>query len=48
MYQFADPALESRSAGQKFMIRIGPDNAASIKAKLRALRERIASQPPPA
>ncbi len=48
MYQFADPALESRSAGQKFLIRIGPDNAARVKTQLRALRERLASQPPPA
>ena len=48
MYRFADPALESLSAGQKFLIRIGPDNARRIKAMLRALRERIAAQPPPA
>ena len=48
LYQFADPALESLSAGQKFLIRMGPDNAARVKAQLRALRERIASQPPPA
>ena len=48
MYQFADPALESRSAGQKFLVRMGPDNAARVKAQLRALRERLASSPPPA
>jgi len=48
MYQFADPALESRSAGQKFLVRMGPENAARVKAKLRALRERIAGQAPPA
>jgi len=48
MFQFADPALESRSAGQKFLLRMGPDNAARIKDKLRGLRARIASQPPPA
>jgi hypothetical protein len=48
MYQFADPALESRSAGQKFLVRMGPDNAARVKAQLRALRERLASRPPPA
>jgi hypothetical protein len=38
MYQFADPALESLSAGQKMMIRMGPDNAYIVKAKLRELR----------
>lgn len=48
MFQFADPALESRSAGQKFLLRMGPDNAARIKDRLRALRSRIASQPPQA
>jgi len=48
MFQFADPALESRSAGQKLLLRMGPDNAARIKDKLRELRSRIASQPPQA
>jgi len=48
MFQFADPALESLSAGQKFLIRLGPENSARVKAQLRALRERIASRPPPA
>lgn len=37
-YAYADPALESLSAGQKLMIRMGPDNEARLKAKLRALR----------
>lgn len=40
-YQFADPELEALSAGQKLMIRIGPDNAARIKARLRELRARL-------
>jgi len=48
MFQFADPLLESRSAGQKFLLRMGPDNAARIKDRLRTLRARIAAQPPPA
>ena len=42
MYKFADPKLESLSAGQKAMLRIGRDNAAAVKAKLRALRAEIA------
>lgn len=48
MYQFADPALESRSAGQKFLVRMGPENAVRVKTQLRALRERITRQAPPA
>lgn len=46
MYEFADPQLEARSAGQKLMLRIGPDHAARVKAKLRELRSRIASRAP--
>jgi hypothetical protein len=44
MYQFADPNLEALSTGQKLMIRIGPDNAAIVKAKLRELRADVASR----
>jgi hypothetical protein len=43
-YQFADPSLEERSAGQKLMIRLGPQNAAIVKAKLRELRKEVAKQ----
>jgi hypothetical protein len=46
MYTFADPALESRPAGQKLLIRMGPDNAAAIKAKLMELRAAITAAPP--
>ena len=45
MYQFADPALESRTAGQKLLIRMGPDNAAAVKAKLAELRAIITAAP---
>jgi hypothetical protein len=45
MYTFADPALESRPAGQKLLIRMGPDNAARIKAKLKELRAAITAAP---
>jgi hypothetical protein len=41
-YQYADPALESRSAGQKFMMRMGRENAAKVKAKLREIRAALA------
>jgi hypothetical protein len=46
MYTFADPGLESRSAGQKLLIRMGPDNAAIIKSKLTELRAAITAAPP--
>lgn len=38
LYQYADPELEARSAGQKIMIRMGSDNATRVKAKLREIR----------
>ncbi|MGE0113343.1 MAG: DUF3014 domain-containing protein [Steroidobacteraceae bacterium] len=40
-YQFADPALESRSAGQKTLLRMGPDNVLLIKTRLREFRQAI-------
>jgi len=41
-YQFADPALEALPAGQKILLRVGPQNARALKAKLRELRAQIA------
>jgi hypothetical protein len=41
VYRYADPALESLSSGQKLLIRMGPDNAAVIKAKLREIRAEL-------
>jgi Protein of unknown function (DUF3014) len=46
MYTYADPTLEARPAGQKLLIRMGPDNAAAIKAKLTELRAAITSAAP--
>jgi hypothetical protein len=46
MYVFADPSLEARPAGQKLLIRMGPDNAAVVKAKLKELRAAITAAPP--
>ncbi|RJF99274.1 DUF3014 domain-containing protein [Noviherbaspirillum saxi] len=37
-YKYADPELESLSAGHKLMIRMGNDNAQRVKAKLREIR----------
>jgi len=44
LYEFADPDLEARSAGQKMLMRMGPENAARIKSKLQEIRERLAQQ----
>jgi hypothetical protein len=44
LYQFADPALESLSAGQKAIVRIGPDNGAKVRAKLKEIRALIANK----
>ena len=38
LYEYRDPALEGRSAGQKILMRIGPEHATVIKAKLREIR----------
>lgn len=46
LYEFADPSLEGRSAGQKILIRMGPDNAAAIKEKLREIREAVSTTTP--
>jgi hypothetical protein len=46
MYQFADPELEARSAGQKIMIRMGSENAARIKAKLQEVRRELTNESP--
>jgi Protein of unknown function (DUF3014) len=43
LYQYADPELEARSAGQKIMIRMGNDNAAKVKAKLQEIRRELTS-----
>ena len=46
LYQFADPELEGLSAGQKIMVRMGPENAAKVKAKLREIRRELVTRPP--
>ncbi|RUL67241.1 DUF3014 domain-containing protein [Dyella dinghuensis] len=40
-YIFVDQRLQSLSAGQKLMIRLGPANEAQLKAKLRMIRELV-------
>jgi hypothetical protein len=46
-YVYADPALESRSAGQKLLMRMGSANARAVKEKLREVRAELAAQAPP-
>jgi len=41
LYEFADPELEDLSGGQKVLIRMGPENAAVIKSKLREIRREL-------
>lgn len=38
LYEFADPKLEALSAGQKALIRMGSENAKTVKDKLREVR----------
>lgn len=45
-YKFADPDLESLSAGHKLMLRVGNENAAKIKKKLREIRGELVSSAP--
>jgi hypothetical protein len=40
-YEFEDPALEARPAGQKILMRMGRSNELLLKAKLREFREQI-------
>lgn len=44
MYEFADPQLETLSSGQKVLLRMGSENAATVKEKLREFRQRITDQ----
>jgi hypothetical protein len=46
LYTYADPKLEALPAGEKLLLRMGPDNAAVIKAKLKELRAIITAAPP--
>ena len=43
-FKYADPDLESRSSGQKLLVRLGPDNEARVKAKLREYRKEVVAQ----
>jgi hypothetical protein len=48
LYVFADAQLEDLSAGQKVLVRVGPENAALIKTKLREIRRELVAETPAA
>ncbi|MBI4937406.1 MAG: DUF3014 domain-containing protein [Nitrosomonadales bacterium] len=41
LYLFADPDLEERSIGQRALMRIGNKNGATIKARLREIKQEL-------
>ena len=45
LYRFVDPELQKLSAGQKIMVRVGPENARELKQVLRRLRRELLGQP---
>jgi hypothetical protein len=45
LYVFEDPTLERSTAGQKILLRMGPDNAQIVTAKLSELRRLITTTP---
>jgi len=40
-YKYADKDIEALSSGQKLLIRMGPENAAIVKAKLREIQAEL-------
>jgi hypothetical protein len=40
-YEYEDPALQRLTAGQKMLLRVGPDNRKVLKAKLEQLRQQL-------
>jgi hypothetical protein len=44
LYEFADPKLESLSAGQKLLIRMGSQNADKVKGRLREWRAALVAR----
>ena len=41
-YEFADPALEALAAGQKILLRVGPEHRRRLQARLAELRAQLA------
>jgi len=46
MYVYTDPALEALSSVQKTLLRMGSQNAAVVKTKLREIRTAVAAKTP--
>ncbi len=44
LWEFADPDLEALSSGHKLMLRMGPDNAATLKRVLEKFRARLTAR----
>ncbi|MEL7187401.1 MAG: DUF3014 domain-containing protein [Pseudomonadota bacterium] len=44
LYEFADPDLEALSSGRKLLIRMGPDNAATMQRVMADFRERLVTE----
>lgn len=42
MYHFVDPDLEALPAGQKILVRVGPDSEGTLKGLLRQFRQAVA------
>jgi len=40
-YEFADPALASLSAGQRMLLRMGPDHQRRLQAKMQEIRRLV-------
>jgi hypothetical protein len=40
-YEYVDPELQRLTAGQKILLRVGPEHRAALKAKLRELRQEL-------
>jgi len=45
-YELTDPALQALAAGQKMLLRVGPDNQRRLKARLTAIRQELLSRGP--
>lgn len=44
LYEFANPDLEELSSGRKLLLRMGPENADAVKARLAELRAAISGE----
>lgn len=44
LYEYADPGLERRSVGQRILLRMGPEHAKKLKAKLREIRTALTNE----